>query len=319
MNILIPNSFCYSAIGITKTLKRLSKYQVCLWGTGEEDKGVASGSLLVDEYLKSPSLNCASAYKAFLSSLIDSNSIDMIFCVLDSDLLVLDEIIKEHSSTVYVNPGHQNILLFRDKLAASKAIEKIGINIPRIVMEDAKVPLILREKISVGSTGIKYLDLCESAQLNGTVFVQERERGREFTVDVLCDKDGEPHLIIPRERLEIRNGMSFKTQLKRDGDLIDATKRICHKFCLPGIWNVQFIKNEKGVFFIELNPRISGSSIASITASFNFIDLYIDHFFFHNCIPSMDKLQEFVAWDSIVTRFYEESVFPQHNIKCPVS
>ena len=66
MKILIPNSFCFAAIGIVKTMKRLSNHDVYFIGTGEEPYGLASGSALVDEYIQSPTLGAVDNYKELI-------------------------------------------------------------------------------------------------------------------------------------------------------------------------------------------------------------------------------------------------------------
>lgn len=311
MRILIPNSFCFAAIGIVKTLKRLSKYHIIFIGTGEEPYGLASGSKLVDEYFQSPPLENVNEYKIFLTQIIDTHNIDLIFCVLDSDLLVLNEIMESsiHSKTIYITPDKETIQLFQDKLYASKKMQEKGFKIPEIIMEDINCNVILRKNISVGSSGIKKLNLIDLTDFNTErAFLQKHISGDEFTVDVFCDCYGEPALIIPRKRLEIRNGMSFKTQLIYDEKIIEQTQQVCLNFRIPGLWNIQYIKNKDGLFFIELNPRFAGSAIAGIAASFNYLDLYIDHFVYNNPLPSFDSLMSKVAWNSIITRYYEEIV-----------
>ena len=309
MRILIPNSFCFAAIGIVKTIKRLSKYDVYFIGTGEEDFGLASGSLLVDKYIQSPPLNSYDAYKSFLTKTIILNNIDLIICVLDSDLIVLDEILSKNQNikAKYVNPGLQTINLFRDKLEANKEVSKLGIKIPKIILENADCQLICRKNISVGSSGIQIINAKALTNFGPEkAFLQEYICGDEYTVDVFCDKIGKPYIIIPRKRLEIRNGMSFKTQLLEDCDIINSTKLLCSKFKIPGLWNVQYIKNRDGLFFIELNPRFAGSAVAGIAASFNYLDLYIDHFVYNKSLPTFNELMSKVVWGSIVTRYYEE-------------
>lgn len=311
MRILIPNSFCFAAIGIVKTLKRLSKYRINIIGTGEEPLGLASGSKLVDEYLQSPPLKNVNEYKKFLTEIIETSNIDLIFCVLDSDLLVLNEIMESsiNSKTIYITPDKKMIQLFQDKLYASKKMQEKGFKIPEIIMEDINCNVILRKNISVGSSGIKKLNLVDLTDFNTEkAFLQEHIYGDEFTVDVFCNCCGEPALIIPRKRLEIRNGMSFKTQLIYDEEIIEQTKQVCLNFRIPGLWNIQYIKNKNGLFFIELNPRFAGSAIAGIVASFNYLDLYIDHFVYNNPLPSFDSLMSKVVWNSIITRYYEEIV-----------
>lgn len=310
MTILIPNSFCFAAIGITKTLKRQSKYNVYVIGTGEEPCGFASGSSLVDEYIQSPNLENQTEYMSFLCNLLSTRTIDLVFCVLDSDLMVLDNIMKRNINTTYVNPGRDIIELFTNKLNASKSVAGLGIMVPRIIMDDAKQQLICRKNISVGSMGVKKIDLCEETGFSeDSFFLQECVNGDEYTVDVFCDKCGTPHLIIPRKRLEIRNGMSFKTQLVNDERIINKTKLLCDHYKIPGLWNVQYIINQDDIYFIELNPRFAGSAIAGIVASFNYIDLYIDHFVYNSPIPDFYELQKNILWDSIITRYYEETIY----------
>lgn len=311
MRILIPNSFCFAAIGIVKTMKRLSAYDTFFIGTGEEPYGLASGSTLVDKYIQSPMLNDKENYKNFLINTIKTNNIDLIICVLDSDLLILNEIINNtfNKAPTYVNPGFTIINTFSDKLLASKEIFKLGIKIPRIILENANCSVICRKKRSVGSAGIKIINPNEISNFGKeNSFLQEYITGDEYTVDVLSDKLGVPHLIIPRKRLEIRNGMSFKTQVVFEKSLIESTKLICEKFKIPGLWNVQYLKNNGDLYFVELNPRFAGSAVAGIAASFNYLDLYIEHFVYNRPIPQMEELMKHVAWDSIITRYYEESV-----------
>ncbi len=311
MRILIPNSFCFAAIGIVKTLKRLSKYHINIIGTGEEPYGLASGSKLVDKYFQSPPLENVCEYKKFLTKIIDTCNIDLIFCVLDSDLLVLNEIMDSliNSKAIYIAPNKETIQLFQDKLYASKKMQEKGFIVPEIIMEDVNCNVILRKNISVGSSGIKKLNLIDLTDFNTEkAFLQKHISGDEFTVDVFCDCYGEPTLIIPRKRLEIRNGMSFKTQLIYDEEIIEQIKQVCLNYRIPGLWNIQYIKNKDGLFFIELNPRFAGSAIAGIVASFNYLDLYIDHFVYNNTLPSFDTLMSKVAWNSIITRYYEEIV-----------
>lgn len=231
--------------------------------------------------------------------------------MLDSDLLVLNEIMESsiNSKTIYITPDKEMIQLFQDKLYASKKMQEKGFKIPEIIMEDINCNVILRKNISVGSSGIKKLNLVDLTDFNTEkAFLQEHIYGDEFTVDVFCNCCGEPALIIPRKRLEIRNGMSFKTQLIYDEEIIEQTKQVCLNFRIPGLWNIQYIKNKNGLFFIELNPRFAGSAIAGIVASFNYLDLYIDHFVYNNPLPSFDSLMSKVVWNSIITRYYEEIV-----------
>ncbi len=311
MNLLIPNSFCFAAIGIVKSLKRFSNHQVKIIGTGEEPFAFSSGSQLVDEYIQSPLLDEKNNYEEFLNNLIVTKKIDLIICVHDLDLPILNNISKLHKNVIYVNPGEKIISLFSDKLTASVEIQKLGISVPKIFFNNADISIICRKRTSVGSQGIKRIDFKDLISFDANqTFIQENIIGEEYTIDVLCDSDGCPHLIIPRKRLEIRNGMSFKTQIVNNLLAIEITKKICSNYRIPGLWNIQFIDDGKNLYFIELNPRFAGSGIAGIVASFNYLDLFIDHFFYGKSIPPLEELQSKIVWDSIITRYYEELSSP---------
>lgn len=306
MKILIPNSFCFAAIGIIKALKRLSKYDTFIIGTGEEPYGLASGSKLTDKYFVSPQLSDVENYSKFLISLIKEQHIELVFCVLDSDLSVLNKI-KKHVAITYVDPGEDIISLFSDKLKASLEVNKLGILIPEIFIYSPTGPLICRKRTSVGSRGIHKLELDKITNFNyNDFFVQKFISGKEYTVDILADAYGNPHLIIPRERLEIRNGLSFKTKIVKHQKIIDTSIKICNEFKIPGLLNIQFIEDSSGLFFIELNPRFAGAGITGIISSFNYLDYYMGHFMFNEPIPPLHELQNKIAWDSIITRYYEE-------------
>lgn len=309
MRILIPNSYCFAAIGIVKTLKRLSKYSVYIVGTGEEDLGVASGSMLVDKYIKAPSGCSEPEYIDFIDSVVKENNIDLILCVFDSDLPILQSVKNRNEHIVYISPTEDVIDLFRNKLQSSIVVSRLGICVPEIIMDDAFAEVICRKKISVGSSGIHAFNIAtQFGYVADASFLQKRVAGDEYTVDVMCDKLGHPHIIIPRKRLEIRNGMSFKTALIQDVDIFNAVERLCNAFLLPGLWNVQFIKNKTGLYFIELNPRFAGSAVAGIAASFNYLDIYIDHFYSQKEMPPRDELEKHICWGSVITRYYEETV-----------
>lgn len=61
---------------------------------------------------------------------------------------------------------------------------------------------------------------------------------------------------------------------------------------------------------IELNVRFAGSGIFSIIASFNYMETYLEHFVLNKPLQDMDYYMKYVCWDSIVTRYLEELIYP---------
>ena len=78
---------------------------------------------------------------------------------------------------------------------------------------------------------------------------------------------------------------------------------------MPGLTNVQFIDDGKDVYFVELNMRFAGSGICGIAASFNYVELYLEHFLYQKPLDSFNNYMDKVAWKSIISRYYDESVY----------
>lgn len=193
--------------------------------------------MLVDKYIKAPHNEPEHEYISFIETVVKENNIDLIICVLDSDLPILQSVKNRNESTIYISPSEDVIKLFRDKLQSSIAVSRLGISIPEIILDDAFTEIICRKRISVGSSGIHNFNIATQFDYEPDMaFLQKKVSGDEYTVDVMCDKYGYPHIIIPRKRIEIRNGMSFKTALIRDFDIIETVECICKEFYLPGLW-----------------------------------------------------------------------------------
>lgn len=314
MKILITQVYCYASIAIIKLLKRRTNLEIEVWATDKDALGYASGSLLVDKFIQSPEIK-APNYSEFIASIYEQNSIDFLISVDEQELLIFynNEL---HIKCNMVMPSSTVLNLFTHKKEASLAVRKLGIKIPPIITDlSREKKIIFRKNQSVGSKGIYIVNL-ETSQMienhfNQNEFIQRYISGDEYTVDVFSDVKGTPKLIIPRKRLEIRNGISFKTQLIHSEQIISICKKILKNYPIPGLCNLQFIKKGDSVYFIELNPRFAGSGITGITASFNYIELYIRHFLLNEDLASYDYYMDKVIWDSVVTRYYEELIlFP---------
>ena len=143
--------------------------------------------------------------------------------------------------------------------------------------------------------------------LEGDVFVQEFIKGDEYTVDILNDLKGNPLIIVPRKRLEVKAGVATKVEIIKDEKMINDCKKILSKFKIPGFCNVQFIKTKSGEnYFIELNPRFGGFSISSSLSSINMVELFLK---LGNIDNNYEENMSKVKWNSIVTRYYEEVVY----------
>lgn len=313
MNILITQVSRIGTLCWIKCLRRITNMEIIIYGTDEKAMGYSAGSQLVDQFIQISSDLDQKEYLDLIYNLCKEKSIDILISVIDDELELILKNKKRFQQYLYCL-DYECFKIFHDKLSASLEMQKIGISIPPIITNPfGKNKVIFRDRIGAGSTGIYVVDLSKEQFIENRFqedkFMQEYIEGDEFTVDVLADKEGVPLLIIPRKRLEIKQGISFVCQLIKDDEIIDICKKIYSAYRIPGITNVQFIKNNTGIYFIELNPRLGGTSIASVIAGFNFTELYLQHNLQKKPVKTLDEYQKLIAWNSIISRDYKEYTF----------
>lgn len=311
LNILINNIRFVNPTSLIRALKKTGKVQ--LWGTDTKPLGFFSSSLFVEHYIKAPPVDDTNSYLYFMKKLCIENNIHMIIPGSDKDVQFYSEF-RNQFPPIIILPEKKAIETFYDKNKATTAVEKLGINIPLGVKDLFQEEIVIfRKKFSSSSTGIHIVDLKRDNQIpnlfNEDYFLQRFILGTEYTVDLFADNCGSPKLIIPRKRLEIKNGMSTCCQICKHEKIIQICQKLLNNYYLPGLTNVQFIENEKNIYFIELNMRFAGSGITGIAASFNYLEQYIDHFFNNKPLESLQYYMDRVVWSSIITRYYDESIY----------
>lgn len=318
MNILITHVSYHCSVGVIKLLHKISKQEIHIIGCSSLEKGMSSGSLLVDKFYHAPETNTGNIYIQFIKMLIERENIDFIFSPDEEELLLFNQE-RDFFASKAVIPSVEVISLFRNKLKATHYMGKLGIPVPKAVTHsqilsgNIEKKVIVRENISCCSYGIYIADGTDlhniAKHLSPVNFIQEWIDGIEYTVDVFCNCDGDPQLIIPRERLAIRGGITYKCKIVHEEQLVALCKKIYAAYHIPGFSNVQFIVSQGIPYFIELNPRIGGTTIASSLASINLMELFLSHFYKKETLAGFERYMSTVHWNSIITRYYEETIY----------
>jgi carbamoyl-phosphate synthase large subunit len=96
---------------------------------------------------------------------------------------------------------------------------------------------------------------------------QEYLRGKEYSIDWFSDRMGNPILIVPRERIMVRNGEVWESRVHMDKGLIDATRKLGEQLSLKGPCNIQGILDKSGRFvFTDVNLRFGSGAVHTISA-----------------------------------------------------
>ncbi|MBR6019169.1 MAG: ATP-grasp domain-containing protein [Lachnospiraceae bacterium] len=212
-----------------------------------------------------------------LLSICREDNIDLLIPTIDTDLLVLAENKEkfERIGTRVMISEPDKIRICRDKNNTSEFFVKCGLRAPMPVNDwreyAAGYPAFIKPKDGSSSINAYKVDNVEALKIYAEqiedYIVQPFVSGREYTIDIFCDWNGEPVSIVPRERMQVRSGEVLKTRICMDDQMIDEAKRLCKEYKPCGPITVQFIRDEAGTdWFIEINPRFGGGAPLSMKA-----------------------------------------------------
>ena len=216
----------------------------------------------------------------YIQNLLDiciADHIDLLIPTIDTDLLVLAENKGKFEAigTRVMISAPDKIRICRDKNNTSQFFADCGLHAPMPVNDwkeyKSGFPAFIKPKD--GSSSINAFKVENEEELEvyaGQVedyIVQPFVSGREYTIDIFCDWDGEPISIVPRERLQVRAGEVLKTRIELDQTMIEEAKVLCAAFKPCGPMTVQLIRDAEGIdWYIEINPRFGGGAPLSMKA-----------------------------------------------------
>lgn len=216
----------------------------------------------------------------YIQNLLDicvADRIDLLIPTIDTDLLILSENKEKFEAidTRVMISTPDKIRICRDKNNTSQFFVDCGLHAPMPVNDwkeyRSGFPAFIKPKD--GSSSINAFKVENEEELEvyaGQVedyIVQPFVSGKEYTIDIFCDWNGNPVSIVPRERLQVRAGEVLKTQICMDSTMIEESKALCKAFKPCGPMTVQLIRDNTGVdWFIEINPRFGGGAPLSMKA-----------------------------------------------------
>lgn len=124
-------------------------------------------------------------------------------------------------------------------------------------------PLIVKPRCGSGSQGVRVVhDAAELARVprDGSLIAQELLPGAEYSVDVLCRRDGTVVAAVPRERLKVDSGVAVTARTLHHPELEALTARLARSLGFNGVANVQWRLDGAGrPRLLEVNPRLPGT------------------------------------------------------------
>lgn len=255
--------------------------------------------VFADEFYTSPRATDPNIAE-FLFDIAVSKKIDLVIPTLDDTLLIWAAM-KEKLAAYNVRlalSDIETIKIFEDKWDTYVFFSNNNILTPKTSLKQI-YPLV-KPRNGRGGAGVKITD--EKIDMTGMIS-QEVIKGTEYTIDVFCDKDGEPVYIVPRIRKKVLNGKSSAGEVVHKEDIISIVKKICKTIKFKGIINLQCFETTDGkIIMTEINPRKGGGTVLGMAATENWIPLIVDTFVKDIKVrPSVD-----VKYGLKMGRFYDE-------------
>jgi carbamoyl-phosphate synthase large subunit len=219
-------------------------------------------------------------YVERLLELCTAWKIDVVVPTIDTELVPLAlarETFASHGITVAVS-SPELCRTFHSKRETAKFFTSKGVDTPAIIddLEHAEFPLFAKlddSSRSVGAGPVASFDAAVALRAKNPAYVfQPLVTGVEYTVDAFVDRRGEVLGVVPRRRLEVRDGEVSKGLAVKDPRIIDAVRDLCARTTgAYGTMTVQLFQRADGsLSFIEVNPRFGGGYPLTMHAGADF-------------------------------------------------
>lgn len=226
-------------------------------------------------------LASAPGYVSALLDICAAEGVRLIVPTIDDELPILAgarPLFEAHGVQVAVS-SRQTTEICNDKFATCEHLRRHGIAAARSWLPgtlDASTPLPLFVKPRFGRGGIGAFAARTARERDffteyvDTPVLQELLAGREFTIDMLCDFEGRPVSVVPRERVVIRAGVIDRGRTVAEPALVDLGLACARALPFRGAVNLQCRMAGSRPVIFEINARFSGGIPLTIAAGANF-------------------------------------------------
>lgn len=224
-------------------------------------------------------------YIPMLRSICEREKVDCLIPTIDTDLLLLAENKGsfEQIGTKVLISHSEKVKLCRDKNYTADYFISLGLKSPRPFNSVEKYenelnsgkqsfPAFIKPKDGSSSINAYRVDNLDDLKLYAEkiedYIIQPFISGKEYTIDIFCDYEGNPVYITPRERMAVRAGEVLKTRITQDDTMIAEMQTLIADFKPCGQITVQLIQDERTRenYYIEINPRFGGGAPLSMKA-----------------------------------------------------
>lgn len=270
---------------------------------------------VADDYFQSPRLDDPT-YIDSLANFCKIHNISLVIPTIDTELLDLAKN-KERFEKLGINVVISSIELVekcRDKRMIHDFFKEHHINVAKEYPKvDYKLPLFIKPfdgSRSVDTFVINTEDELTDYHIENEklMFLEylDQEEHDEYTCDLYYGKDHNLKCVVPRKRIEVRDGEVYKALTNNNEIVPYIKKNLNHINGGVGCLTAQFFmhKTDKSkIYGIEINPRFGGGYPLSYLAGANFSKWIINEYMLGKSIED-----QFDVWESdlLMIRYDDE-------------
>ncbi|MFT3795412.1 ATP-grasp domain-containing protein [Flavobacterium sp.] len=280
----------------------------------------SSACMIADDFFRVPRVSHPD-YIQDLLRLALNYDIRLIIPTIDTELLALSQSIElfRMNNIEIVISDYDMVRIFRDKRQTHQFFEKYGIHCAKeFDKQNYTLPLYL--KPIDGSRSVDNYVIKEQSQLTEYHFSNDKlmfleyldhQSHVEYTIDLYYDRHSELKCLIPRKRIEVRDGEVNKAVTKKTKFIHDIWKKMQYIKGFRGCITFQVFvnKDNEDLYGIEINPRFGGGYPLSYLAGGNFPRWIIHEYFMNGSVPVFHQWEE-----NLMMLRYDDEVLV-HNFK----
>ena len=251
---------------IMNSLIKILKKNFYIVGVDNQPYGNAPN--ICDEFYLSPKGD-DTKFLTFLKKI--GKKIDFIFLFVDEEILLINRNINKLGNIrkKIILSESKTLEICLNKLKFHKFCIENQFNTPQLMFNKNMIAKPIYGRGSKNIYRVNTYDDFKIFKKKKNYLVQKYISGKEYTVDCLFRENGELIFALTRMRM-VSRGVSIVGKIVKDRAILLKVEEISKKLKFFGPINFQFIKDRYNkIWFLEVNPRLSGSIEFSIRAGFN--------------------------------------------------
>jgi len=281
--------------------------------TADANPKEAAACIIADGWFLVPRLDNP-GYIDFLLNICLENSIDLIVPTIDTELLLLaenEEIFLSKGISIVIS-SVEFVKKCRDKRLIHSFFESKGVEVAK-EYDKNKLEFPLFIKPSDGSRSVDTFLITNKDDLTDYHFSNDKfmfleyldhSKFDEYTCDLYYSRDNELKCVVPRKRIDVRDGEVNKGKTEKNELVNYITNHLSKIEGAKGCLTVQFFlhKETKRIVGIEVNPRFGGGFPLTYLAGANYPKWIIQEYLLGEPINFFDTWED----DLLMLRYDDE-------------